>query len=219
MEDKKNLLANTFTWLFAGLLVTFVVSYFTTIDNDTILSVYGAFNGYSYIVYIILELALAVALTAFIRKINANVAKVLYLLYAALTGLTLSGIFILYTGESIAYTFLATSAVFGIFAVIGKTTNIDLSKLGIYLFVGLIAIIIAEIINVFIMSNTLNMLLIVLTIIVFCGYVAYDINRLLKSDFLSEDEDKKSIFYAFQLFLDFINLFIELLKLFGKSRD
>lgn len=219
MEDKKNLLANTFTWLFAGLLVTFVVSYFTTIDNDTILSVYGAFNGYSYIVYIILELALAVALTAFIRKINANVAKILYLLYAALTGLTLSGIFILYTGESIAYTFLATSAVFGIFAVIGKTTNIDLSKLGIYLFVGLIAIIIAEIINVFIMSNTLNMLLIVLTIIVFCGYVAYDINRLLKSDFLSEDEDKKSIFYAFQLFLDFINLFIELLKLFGKSRD
>lgn len=219
MEDKKNLLANTFTWLFAGLLVTFVVSYFTTIDNDTILSVYGAFNGYSYIVYIILELALAVALTAFIRKINANVAKILYLLYAALTGLTLSGIFILYTGESIAYTFLATSAVFGIFAVIGKTTNIDLSKLGIYLFVGLIAIIIAEIINVFVMSNTLNMLLIVLTIIVFCGYVAYDINRLLKSDFLSEDEDKKSIFYAFQLFLDFINLFIELLKLFGKSRD
>ena len=219
MEDKKNLLANTFTWLFAGLLVTFVVSYFTTIDNDTILSVYGAFNGYSYIVYIILELALAVALTAFIHKINANVAKVLYLLYAALTGLTLSGIFILYTGDSIAYTFLATSAVFGIFAVIGKTTNIDLSKLGIYLFVGLIAIIIAEIVNVFIMNNTLNMLLIVLTIIVFCGYVAYDINRLLKSDFLSEDHDKKSIFYAFQLYLDFINLFIELLKLFGKSRD
>ena len=218
MENKNQLLSQTFMWLFIGLLVCFGVSYFTTLSDEAIQTVYGSFNGLGYIIFIVLELVVAVALSWGIRKLSPTLAKIFYLVYTALTGLTLSGIFIVYTGSSIALVFLITSILFGIFALIGKYTKLDLSKLGIYLFIGLIAIIIIEIINLFILSNSLNMILIIATIVVFLGYVAYDIHMLLKSDFL-DDSENKPIYFAFQLFLDFINIFIELLKIFGKNRD
>lgn len=218
MENKNQLLSQTFMWLFIGLLVCFGVSYFTTLSDEAIQTVYGSFNGLGYIIFIILELVVAIALSWGIRKLSPTLAKIFYLVYTALTGLTLSGIFIVYTGSSIALVFLITSILFGIFALIGKYTKLDLSKLGIYLFIGLIAIIIIEIINLFILSNSLNMILIIATIVVFLGYVAYDIHMLLKSDFL-DDSENKPIYFAFQLFLDFINIFIELLKIFGKNRD
>lgn len=218
MENKNQLLSQTFMWLFIGLLVCFGVSYFTTLSDEAIQTVYGSFNGLGYIIFIILELVVAIALSWGIRKLSPTLAKIFYLVYTALTGLTLSGIFIVYTGSSIALVFLITSILFGIFALIGKYTKLDLSKLGIYLFIGLIAIIIIEIINLFILSNSLNMILIIATIVVFLGYVAYDIHMLLKSNFL-DDSENKPIYFAFQLFLDFINIFIELLKIFGKNRD
>lgn len=218
MENKNQLLSQTFMWLFIGLLVCFGVSYFTTLSDEAIQTVYGSFNGLGYIIFIVLELVVAVALSWGIRKLSPTLAKIFYLVYTALTGLTLSGIFIVYTGSSIALVFLITSILFGIFALIGKYTKLDLSKLGLYLFIGLIAIIIIEIINLFILSNSLNMILIIATIVIFLGYIAYDIHMLLKSDFL-DDSENKPIYFAFQLFLDFINIFIELLKLFGKNRD
>lgn len=218
MENKNQLLSQTFMWLFIGLLVCFGVSYFTTLSDEAIQTVYGSFNGLGYIIFIILELVVAIALSWGIRKLSPTLAKIFYLVYTALTGLTLSGIFIVYTGSSIALVFLITSILFGIFALIGKYTKLDLSKLGIYLFIGLIAIIIIEIINLFILSNSLNMILIIATIVVFLGYVAYDIHMLLKSNYL-DDSENKPIYFAFQLFLDFINIFIELLKIFGKNRD
>ena len=218
MENKNQLLSQTFMWLFIGLLVCFGVSYFTTLSDEAIQTVYGSFNGLGYIIFIVLELVVAVALSWGIRKLSPTLAKIFYLVYTALTGLTLSGIFIVYTGSSIALVFLITSILFGIFALIGKYTKLDLSKLGLYLFIGLIAIIIIEIINLFILSNSLNMILIIATIVIFLGYIAYDIHMLLKSNFL-DDSENKPIYFAFQLFLDFINIFIELLKLFGKNRD
>ena len=218
MENKNQLLSQTFMWLFIGLLVCFGVSYFTTLSDEAIQTVYGSFNGLGYIIFIVLELVVAVALSWGIRKLSPTLAKIFYLVYTALTGLTLSGIFIVYTGSSIALVFLITSILFGIFALIGKYTKLDLSKLGLYLFIGLIAIIIIEIINLFILSNSLNMILIIATIVIFLGYIAYDIHMLLKSDFL-DDSENKPIYFAFQLFLDFINIFIELLKIFGKNRD
>ena len=204
MENKNQLLSQTFMWLFIGLLVCFGVSYFTTLSDEAIQTVYGSFNGLGYIIFIVLELVVAVALSWGIRKLSPTLAKIFYLVYTALTGLTLSGIFIVYTGSSIALVFLITSILFGIFALIGKYTKLDLSKLGLYLFIGLIAIIIIEIINLFILSNSLNMILIIATIVIFLGYIAYDIHMLLKSDFL-DDSENKPIYFAFQLFLDFIS--------------
>ncbi len=211
-------LSNAFLWLFIGLMVCFCVSYVSTVDISFSLQIYSGFHGYAYIIFFIAELAIAFSLSLFIRKLNPIVAKILYLVYCGFTGLSLTGIFIAYTASSLAFVFLATALIFGIFAAIGRFTNVDLSKYGIYLFVALLAIIILEIINLFLMNNTLNMLLSVITIIVFCGYIAYDINHAINDNFLNDTENK-GIYIAFQLFLDFINIFIELLRLFGKSRD
>ena len=220
MEEKKqNLLVNTFMWLFIGLFVSFGVSYLASSSETAITTVYMSFNGLGYIIFLVLELIVAVTLGAFIRKLSPLMAKAFYLLYCALTGLSLCGIFLVYTASSIAYVFLLTSIVFGIFALIGKFTKADLSKFGIYLFVALIACILCLIINLFVKSESFNLGISVLLIIVFCGYIAYDINRLLKSDFLDENPENKSIYFAFELFIDFINLFIKLLRFFGKGRD
>lgn len=216
MEEKNKLITNTFGWLFIGLIICFGISYITTLNDSIIQQVYGALNGIGYIVYLIAELAIAVTLSLFIRKINPLVAKILYVVYTALTGLSLSGIFIVYTHASIAFVFLATALIFGAFAIIGKVTKIDLTKFGIYLFVAIIAIIILEIINIFLANNTLNMTICIISILVFSGYVAYDIKLALNKTFLAETENK-AIYCAFQLFIDFINIFIDLLRLFGKS--
>ena len=199
-------------------MVCFCVSYVSTVDMSLSLQIYSGFHGYAYIIFFIAELAIAFSLSLFIRKLNPIVAKILYLVYCGFTGFSLTGIFIVYTVSSLVYVFLVTALLFGIFAAIGKFTKIDLSKYGIYLFIALIAIIVLELINLFLLNNTLNMLLSIITIIVFCGYIAYDINHAINDDFLS-DTDNKGIYIAFQLFLDFINIFIELLRLFGKSRD
>lgn len=216
--NKKDILTQTFTWLFVGLLVCFGVSLLTSLSLPIYMAVYGAFGGYGYLIYAIVEIVVAIILIVRIKKLKPLTAKILYLLYAALTGLSLTGIFMVYTASSITFVFLATAIVFGIFAFIGKTTDIDLSKWGVYLLVALIAIIILEIINIFLMNNTLNMVLCIASILIFCAYTAYDIQLVLNNSFLVDTENK-GIYCAFQLFIDFINIFIRLLRLFGRSRD
>lgn len=216
--EKKNTLTQAFFWLFIGLLVCFGISYTTTLSSSIFNMVYGAFNGYGYLIYFIAEIVIALCLSLFINKLNPIVAKVLYIVYTALTGLGLTGIFIVYTASSICFVFLATAIIFGIFAFIGKTTKIDLTKWGIYLFVALLAIIVLEIINIFLANNTLDMVLCIVTILVFSGYIAYDVKFALEKSYLADSENK-GIFCAFQLFLDFINIFLKLLRLFAKNND
>lgn len=212
VEEKNNVLTSAFVWLFVGLLICFGTSYFC---SNYAANIYSKSN---IIIFIVLELGIALAFGFLIKKMPPIVAKILYILYTAVTGLSLTGIFLVYTSESIAYVFLATSIIFAAFAILGKTTKIDLTKWGIYLLVALIAIIIISVINIFIGSSTLYMIISIATILVFSAYVAYDVNMALNKTFLMDTENK-GIYCAFQLFLDFINLFIELLRLFGKSKD
>ena len=205
-------------WLFIGLLVCFAVSYISTYSIEIINLLYGSFNGYGYWIFAIIEIIVALIFVALIRKLSPIAAKIMYLLYAALTGLSLTGIFIVYTSTSLTFVFLATAIIFGIFAIIGKTTNIDLSKWYVYLFVGLLAIIILDIINIFLLNKTLNLFTCIIAIVIFCAYIAYDIQKALDPYFLA-DTNNKGIYIAFNLFLDFINIFIRLLSLFGRSRD
>lgn len=216
--EKKNVLVSAFTWLFIGLLVCFGVSWITTFNEDLQRTIFGAFNGYGYLIYLVLEIVVAFILILRIYKLNPLTAKLLYLVYTALTGLSLTGIFVVYTASSLAFVFLSAAIIFGIFAIIGKTTDIDLSKWSTYVLVALIAIIILELINIFLLNNTLNIVLSIVSILVFSFFIAYDIQKALDKAFLSNCENK-GIYCAFQLFLDFINIFIDLLRLFGKSRD
>ena len=210
---KNKVISDTFKWLFVGLLVCFGISYYVSTSNEMLNLIYG---NNRIMIYIVLELGLCIALSLFIAKLNPIVATILYLLYTSLTGLSLTGIFIVYTHSSIAVVFLVTAIIFGLFAFLGKTTNIDLSKWSVYLFIALIAIIVLEVINLFVMNNTLNMILSIAVILLFSAYTAYDINRLIRTDY---DFPNKGIFFAFQLFLDFINIFIRLLSLFGRRND
>ena len=193
--NKNELLTDTFKWLFIGLLVCFGISYLTCMNDNIYYMVYGGLGRNTYILYI---------------------AKLLYLAYTALTGITLSSIFLIYTGSSIVFVFLATAIIFGIFAIIGKTTKMDLSKWGVFLLVALIAIIILELINLFVMNNTLDMILCIVVILVFAAYTAYDVNRLVNG---YNQFNNQGIYFALQLFLDFINIFIKLLRLLGKRND
>ncbi len=211
-------LSNAFKWLFIGLLICFGISYVSTLNEDIFLLTYGSFGGNAFLVYAIAEIVLAIILSVRITKMKPLTAKILYIGYSLLTGLSLSGIFLIYTASSLTFVFLVTAIIFGAFSIIGKTTDIDLSKWYIYLFVALLAIIILEIVNIFLLNNTLNIILGIVTILVFCAYTAYDVQLAMNNEFLAECENK-GIYIAFQLFLDFINLFLKLLRLFGKSRD
>ncbi len=212
---KKKILPQVFGWMFLGLLITFISAYVVSINTNMLINIY---SGGFYWVFVIAELILAGVLSIRIGKMKGITATCLYLFYTFLTGLTLSLIFVAYEMSSIIIVFLVTALLFGIFALIGKFTKIDLSKFGIYLFMGLIGILILYLINIFIANDTIDMIGCILGIIIFLGYVAYDIQRILRSEGTLENRNL-AIIGAFSLYLDFINIFIDLLNLFGNSKD
>ena len=150
---------------------------------------------------------------------SSMTATILYLLYSGLTGLTLSSIFIIYAITSIIWVFAITAGLLLIFGLVGYFTNLDLTKIGTFLIMGLLGVLLAYLVNVFIGSESLDMGLSVISIIIFLGFIAYDMQVIKRNIYTIEDENNRAIYGAFQLYLDFINIFLDLLKLFGNSRD
>lgn len=206
-------LSKVFKWFGLGLLVTFLVAYAVSI-NESLLQL--IFSSGATIIIVILELVCAIWLSVRIHKMQTSTATMLYLGYTALTGLTFSSIFILYELESIIWIFLATAILFGILSLIGSKTKINLSGLGVFLIIGLLAIIIISIINMFLLNNTIDLALCIISIVIFMGYVAYDVQKICR---INTNNDNTAIIAAFDIYLDFINIFIRLLQLFGKNRD
>jgi FtsH-binding integral membrane protein len=157
-----------------------------------------------------------------IQRMAAGTAMLLFWLYAAVMGLSLGGIFLVFTGESIARVFFITAATFGAMSLYGYTTRSDLSRFGSFLIMGLIGIVIASLVNIFIGSSALQFAISIIGVIVFVGLTAYDTQRIkemyLESD-TGEIAGKKAVLGALALYLDFINLFMMLLQLFGHRRD
>lgn len=204
-----------FMWLAIGLLISFGVGYAVSTD---ITLVENIFDKYFFFI-ILLELALAFILGLFIRKLSKVWTIMLYILYSAVTGLTLSSIFLAFEISSIAITFLSTSIIFVLLSIYGYTTKKDITKIGTILFFTLIGEIILVLLNILIFkSSTLDIISSALCLIVFMGYIIYDIN-IIKRRMYDISEDKLAVYGAFQLYLDFINIFIELLRIFGKSKD
>ena len=210
---KNEFLAKVFRWFGLGLLITFIVAFYVS-TNINLLSL--IFSGPGYLIIILLELGLAIWLSARIHKMKSSTAKALYLGYSALTGLTLSSIFIIYELTSIIWIFLASALVFAIFSLLGKSNKIDLSHYGIYLFIALLGAIILEVINIFLMNQTLDIILCIFVLGIFVAYVAYDVQKILR---YYDETDNMAVIGAFDLYLDFINIFLRLLQLFGRERD
>jgi hypothetical protein len=167
-------------------------------------------------------LALVLLLSFRIEKMSLGAAKTAFWAYAALVGLSLSGIFFVYTGTSIARTFFITAATFLAMSLFGYTTRADLARTGSFLLMGLVGIIIASIVNVFLASSIVQLAISVVGVIVFVGLTAYDTQRI-REIYLNSDSPaiagKKAIMGALALYLDFLNLFILLMQLTGNRRN
>ena len=215
MIESNKIFSKVFFWMFIGLAITFGIGYYVSI-NDVML--YNVFSKY-YIFLIIAELVVVIWLSARIRKMKPMTAKILFCLYSLITGLTFSSIFVVYKITSIVYVFGITSLIFLIFALIGYFTKIDLTKLGIYLFMALLGVIICSVINLFVGSETFDFGITIVCLLVFIAYIAFDIQVIKRNLYLIPEEDNLAIYGALQLYLDFINIFLRLLRIFGNSRD
>lgn len=178
-------------------------------------------SGYNFYLLLAVELGIVFASNWALRKNNAVLAGVLFIAYSYVTGVTLSLIFMIYTTASIVAIFVTTAAVFGIMAVYGLVTKKDLSSIGSLCFMGLLGIIVVGLVNIFILKSTmLDTAISAIGVLIFVGLTAYDTQRIKKNVAVSNSQNVTSLalYGAFSLYLDFINLFLKLLSLFGKRK-
>ena len=214
-------LAKVFNWMAIGLAVTGGVAYVTAESGI----VRALVSSPLFLILVLAELGLVFFLSARIDKLQPGTATGLFIGYSILNGLTLSTIFLAYTHASIAGTFLVTAGMFGAMAVYGMVTKRDLSGMGSFMFMGLIGILLASVVNIFLKSPVLYWAISAIGVLVFVGLTAYDVQKIKKigeEGIMQQGEAairKGSIIGALALYLDFINLFLMLLRFFGGSRD
>lgn len=216
VDSQKGLITKTFFRMFLGLLATALASFYSYSSGllETILM-----NG-SYMYLLIAEVVVVFVFSLFFRKLSAGMVTVLFFGYAFLNGVTLASIFYVFELTSIAYTFLATAALFGILAFIGKNTEKDLTKFGTILTVSLLVGLVLTIVNLFLGSSTLDIILDWVILLIFMGFTVYDMNKLRNMQDLGYANDEKLYVYgAMELYLDFINLFLRILSIFGKRKN
>ena len=208
-------LTQAFTWMFVGLLLTAGISWFVQ-GNERLIEFVGNFA----LLLIIGQLVLVVAISAAINRISATAALGLFFVYAASVGLTVGFIVSFYTTGSVAQAFLSASAMFGAAALYGATTKRSLAGIGGILFMGLIGLIVAMVLNIFLNSGTLSLVISIIGIVIFTALTAYDVQRIQNGDIAAATGslEKAAVIGALHLYLNFINLFLFFLRLFG-SRD
>jgi hypothetical protein len=214
-EGLRAYMLRVYNYMASGLLLTGIVAYLTA-QSDTMLQlIYG--TPLKWVVFLA-PLGLVFFLSARIHKMSAGAAQATYWIYAGLVGLSLASIFIVYTGASITRVFLISASVFGAMSLYGYTTKRDLTGWGSFLFMGLIGIVIAMVVNIFLASAMIHFVISVLGVLIFTGLTAYD-TQAIKSMYMEDDHadvaSRKAIMGALRLYLDFLNLFIMLLSLFG----
>lgn len=209
------IMPKVFLWMFIGLAVTFFTGSFIASKPSMILDI---FKPSTVLILGIVELVIVIFLTARIHKMNPLTAKIMFILYSFVSGITFSSIFVVYNISSIIYVFLATSLLMLIFSLIGYFTKIDLTKIGTFLFMAIIGILLMCIINIFVNSAEFNFAICVISVIVFVIYIAFDVQKI-KRIYLSGsmEEDNIAIYGALQLYLDFINIFLDLIRIFGDN--
>ncbi len=215
--DLRRYLIRVYNYMAGGLVLTGVTA-LLGLTSGFYASVIG--TPWRWVVYLA-PLALVFLLSYRIQRMSLAAAQVTFWVYAALVGLSLSGIFVLYTGESIARVFFVSGAMFAAMSVYGSTTGTDLSRFRSFLYMGLFGFFIAIVVNMFLRSTALQMTISVMGVIVFTGLTAYDTQRIRSMYVYGEDgtvTGKKSVLGALMLYLDFLNLFLSLLGLMGNRR-
>jgi len=223
-ETFASVMRHVYLWMCLGLFVTAAMSALMVYSPLILVLMLLAEFPILFYALLIGELALVWGLGARINRLSINAARVWFIIYAIVNGITLSFIFLAYTMGSIAFTFVATASLFGIMGVIGYTTKMDLSKWGSYLLMGLIGLLVASIINIFFASSQVEWLLTYFGILLFLGLTIYDTQRIKKRVVValaagdSQVVQRVGLLGALSLYLNFINLFLRLLRLFGRRR-
>lgn len=217
--DIQGFLQKVFLWMFAGLGVTGAVAGVIG-SNDKLLTSLTD-NGLVLLGVFVAQIGLVIAISAGINRMRASTALALFFVYSATMGITFALIFELYTTQSIFTTFVVAAAMFAALAFVGYTTKADLTKFGAILFAALIALIIATVVNVFVASSGLYWITTYAGVLIFAGLTAYDMQKLKQigqQGLGGEAEGRWAVLGALSLYLDFINLFLFLLRIFGRSR-
>jgi uncharacterized protein len=218
-EGLRAYMLQVYNYMAIGLAVTGVMAYGTAtlaMSNPAVAqALYGSPLKW---VVMLAPLGMVFYLSARLTKMSLGGAQMAFWIFAALMGLSLSSIFLVYTGASIAQVFFITAAAFGALSLYGYTTKKDLSGWGSFLFMGLIGIIIASVVNIFLASSALQFAVSVIGVLVFAGLTAYDTQQIKEMYSVNDDgtlSGRKAIMGALRLYLDFINMFLMLLQLFG----
>ena len=230
-EGLRAYMLKVYNYMATGILLTGIIALISfklsavTDSNGAIVSLtsFGNtifFSGWKWLV-MLAPLGIVFYMSFGINKMSASKAQTVFWIFAALMGLSLSWILMVYTSTSIARVFFITSATFGAMSIYGYTTKRDLTKFGSFLMMGLIGIIIASLVNIFLKSTMMYFVISILGVLIFVGLTAYDTQKI-KNMYVASDTGelvgKKAIMGALTLYLDFINLFIMLLRLFGQRR-
>ena len=208
-------LTQAFTWMFLGLLLTAGVSYLVQGNPRLFAAARDLF-----LPAILLELGVVFAIGIFINRISAIVALGLFFVYAALNGLTIALVLSAYTTASVGVAFLSAAAAFGAAAVYGAVTKRSLVSMGGYLFMALIGLLVAMLVNLFLQNNAISLVISAVGVVIFTALTAYDVQRIQTGDYAAGmgSMEKGAVFGALRLYLDFVNLFLLFLRLTGSRR-
>jgi len=212
------LMRKVYTWMTLAMVITGITAYGVATSPGILQMLYS--NQLVFWGLIIAEFALVFGLSGAINRLSLTTATLMFILYSVINGAMLSTIFLVYTMQSIGTVFFITAATFGVMALIGYTTKADLTSLGKMLYMALIGIIIATVVNIFVGSTMVQTIVSYVGVLIFVGLTAYDSQKikhmLLTQDSASESAQKLALLGSLTLYLDFINLFIYLLRIFGK---
>jgi FtsH-binding integral membrane protein len=211
---------NVYAWMAAGLALTAVVAWMVAHNASALATI---LNPGTFILLVLIQFALVMFIGYATERVNAGVATALFLLYAAMNGLLFSVIFLTYSLGSIGFAFAITAGMFGGMSVIGYVTKMDLTSFRGFFIMGLIGIVIASVINIFLNSTPLYWILTYATVALFLGLTAYDTQKLKEIAYATEGNphlaNRLAIIGALKLYLDFINLFLMILRILGNRRS
>jgi hypothetical protein len=216
-DVERRFMAAVYRWMTLGLLVTSGVAFYVATTPAALQAIFG--NRMIFWGLVIAQFGLVIALSAAVNKLSAGVAGALFLLYSALTGATISVVLLAYTGASVASAFAVTAGTFLAMSVYGTVTKRDLTSWSTFLFMGLIGIVIASVVNIFTKSGMVAWVVSAAAVVVFTGLTAYDTQRLRRMATAGAGVAALPVNGALALYLDFINLFLSLLNLFGGRRN
>jgi FtsH-binding integral membrane protein len=220
----KNFMSNVFSWMGIAMAITALTAYFFANDASLMRLLVSETGGMSILGWVVMlaPLGLVLWLSRGFQRMSYGTLVIIFGIFSILMGMSLSFILLAYTGASVAQTFVTTAMMFGIMAIVGFTTKTDLTKFGSILIMALIGIIIASIINMFLGSGMMDYIISFIGVLIFTGLIAYDVQKLKRIGsglmYQNQDANKLAIMGALSLYLDFINLFLFLLRFMGNRR-